>query len=160
MFMREKATLKELFGSKKKRVSLTTYIWVAPTTSHICLFVTAHWIDRNWDMQKMIMSFKPTTEHKGKTIVEQLSQCLGDWGIEKVFTVTVDNAKANDKALRLFTESCREIKPNALVKDGALLHMHCCAHILNLIVRDGLCEVKEIVMAIRNAVKYVRSSCT
>ncbi|XP_019092230.1 PREDICTED: zinc finger BED domain-containing protein RICESLEEPER 2-like [Camelina sativa] len=36
--------------------------------------------------------------------------------------------------------------------------MRCCAHILNLIVRDGLASVSKSVVAIRNAVKYVRSS--
>uniref|UniRef100_A0A0D3AH72 DUF659 domain-containing protein n=1 Tax=Brassica oleracea var. oleracea TaxID=109376 RepID=A0A0D3AH72_BRAOL len=38
--------------------------------------------------------------------------------------------------------------------------MRWCAHILNLIVKDGLAEVKESVVAIRNVVKYVRSSGT
>nr|VDC96043.1 unnamed protein product [Brassica oleracea] len=160
MFMKEEASLKHLFCSEQKRVSLTTEIWTAPTTSYSYMVFTSHWIDRNWDMQKRITSFKPVTDHKGETIAEHLSQCLVDWGIEKVFTVTVDNAKGNDKALRLFTEACRELGPNALIKDGTLLHMRCCAHVLNLIVRDGLAEVKESVMAIRNAVKYVRSSGT
>ncbi|KAJ0264749.1 HAT protein [Hirschfeldia incana] len=160
MFMREKARLKELFSCEKQRVSLTTDIWVAPTTSYSYMVVTAHWIDRNWDMQKRIISFKPITDHKGDTIAEHLSQCLVDWGIKKVFTVTVDNAKGNDKALRLFTDTCRQLGVDALVKDGALLHMRCCAHILNLIVKDGLAQVKESVVAIRNAVKYVRSSGT
>ena len=158
--MKEKASLKELFNSEKKRVSLTTDIWTAPTTSYSYMVVTAHWIDKNWDMQKRIISFKPVTNHKGETIAEHLSECLADWGIEKVFSVTVDNAKGNDKALRLFTEACRQLGPNALIKDGALLHMRWCAHILNLIVKDGLAEVKESVVAIRNAVKYVRSSGT
>lgn len=58
----------------------------------------------------------------------------------------------------LFTEGCRELGPNVLIKDGALLTMRCCAHVLNLILRDGLAEVKESAMAIRNAVKYARSS--
>ena len=160
MFMKEKASLKHLFCFEQNRVSLTTDIWTTPTTSYSYMVVTAHWIDRNWDMQKRIISFNPVTDHKGETIAEHLSQCLVDWGIEKVFTVTVNNAKGNDKALRLFTEACRELGPNALIKDGTLLHMRCCAHVLNLIVRDGLAEVKESVMAIRNAVKYVRSSGT
>ncbi|KAJ0235659.1 hypothetical protein HA466_0264530 [Hirschfeldia incana] len=34
MFMKEKASLKQLFCSEKKRVSLTTDIWTAPTTSY------------------------------------------------------------------------------------------------------------------------------
>ncbi|CAN6855087.1 unnamed protein product, partial [Brassica oleracea] len=160
MFMKEKASLKHLFCSEQKKFSLTTDIWTAPTTSYSYMVVTAHWIDINWDMKKRIISFKLVTDHKGETIAEHLSQCLVDWGIEKVFTVTVDNAKGNDKALRLFTEACGELGPNALIKDGTLLHMRCCAHVLNLIVRDGLAEVKESVMAIRNAVKYVRSSGT
>lgn len=83
------------------------------------------------------------TYHKGDTIAEHLSQCLADWGIEKVFIVTVDNAKGNDKApLCLFTEACRQLGPNALIKDSELLHMRCCAHVLNMIVKDGLAEVK------------------
>ena len=159
MFMKEKSSLKQLFSSEKKRVSLTTDIWTVPTTSYSYMVVTSHWIDRNWDMEKRIISFKHVTYHKGHT-TEHLSRCLADWGIEKVITGTVDNAKGNDKApLRLFTEACRQLGPNALIKDGELLHM-CCAYVLNLIVKDGLADVKESVVAIRNAVKYVRSSGT
>ncbi|XP_025670511.2 zinc finger BED domain-containing protein RICESLEEPER 2-like [Arachis hypogaea] len=36
--------------------------------------------------------------------------------------------------------------------------MRCCAHILNLIVKDGLKEIDDSVAKIRDAVKYVRSS--
>ena len=158
MFLKEREALKHLFSSEQKRVSLTTDIWVAPTTSCSYMVVTAHWIDRNWTMQKRIINFKPVTDHKGETIAEHLSHCLEDWGIKKVFTVTVDNAKGNDKAIRLFTEAFKQVGPDALVRNGALMHMRCCVHILNLIVRDGLAEVKESVVAIRNAVKYVRSS--
>ena len=38
------------------------------------------------------------------------------------------------------------------------MHVRCCAHILNLIVVSGLGELHASVTAIRNAVKYVRSS--
>ncbi|WVZ25696.1 hypothetical protein V8G54_004240 [Vigna mungo] len=36
--------------------------------------------------------------------------------------------------------------------------MRCCAHILSLIVKDGLKEIKDSISKIRSAVKYVKSS--
>lgn len=158
-FVQDKADLKKLFSCKKHRVSLTTDIWVAPTTSVSYMVVTSHWIDANWVLQKRILSFKPVTDHKGDKIAEHLISCLAEWGVlKKVFTVTVDNAKGNDKALNLFTDCLRLKGEAALVKNGAYLHMRCSAHILNLIVRDGLAHVRQSIIAIRNAVKYVRSS--
>ncbi|KAI4357097.1 hypothetical protein L6164_001066 [Bauhinia variegata] len=47
---------------------------------------------------------------------------------------------------------------NVLVLDGELLHVHCCAHILNLIVNDGLKDIHASIFSIRNAVRFVRSS--
>lgn len=40
------------------------------------------------------------------------------------------------------------------------MHVRCCAHILNLVVVSGLNELHASVAAIRNAVKYMRSSTT
>ncbi|XP_010470910.1 PREDICTED: zinc finger BED domain-containing protein RICESLEEPER 2-like [Camelina sativa] len=104
MFLREKGSLKELF---------------------------AHWIDRDWKLQKRIISFKPVTDHKGLH---------------------------SNKALRVFTDALIMRGPDALVSNGDYLHMRCCAHVLNLIVRDGLSKAKRSIVSIRNAIKYVRSS--
>jgi hypothetical protein len=38
------------------------------------------------------------------------------------------------------------------------MYIRCCAHILNLIVTDGLKEVSNSIVKVRNAVKYVKSS--
>lgn len=42
--------------------------------------------------------------------------------------------------------------------DGRFLHVRCAAHIVNLVVKDGLKEVDNSICAIRNAITYVRSS--
>ncbi|KAL2497653.1 Zinc finger BED domain-containing protein DAYSLEEPER [Abeliophyllum distichum] len=42
--------------------------------------------------------------------------------------------------------------------DGRYLHLRCCAHIINLIVCDGLREAHDSIVGIRNAVKCVKSS--
>jgi hypothetical protein len=38
------------------------------------------------------------------------------------------------------------------------MQVRCCAHILNLIVSDGLKEIDESIVKVRSAVKYVKSS--
>ncbi|XP_015168839.1 uncharacterized protein [Solanum tuberosum] len=38
-------------------------------------------------------------DHKGETIAKGIEACLLDWGIENLFTVTLDNATANSAAI-------------------------------------------------------------
>jgi hypothetical protein len=46
----------------------------------------------------------------------------------------------------------------ALVCEDEFFHIRCCAHILNLIVQDGLKEIDSALQKIRDSVKYVRGS--
>jgi hypothetical protein len=43
-----------------------------------------------------------------------------------------------------------------LLCGGKFFHIRCCAHILNLMVQDGLKEIDNALQKIRNSVKYVR----
>jgi len=38
------------------------------------------------------------------------------------------------------------------------MHLRCCAHILNLVVNDGLKEIDDSIIKIRAACKFVKSS--
>ncbi|KAM3378794.1 hypothetical protein P3S68_011207 [Capsicum galapagoense] len=48
------------------------------------------------------------TYHKGETIGSAIESCLLDWGIENLFTVTLDNASANDVAITHLKEGLSE----------------------------------------------------
>ncbi|KAL6189126.1 hypothetical protein ACLB2K_040516 [Fragaria x ananassa] len=76
--------------------------------------------------------------------------------IEKVFTIVVDNASPNQVALDYMRDKIGNWKE--LILNGAFLHMRWCCHILNLIVKDGIEELGSSIDAIRNCVKYNRSS--
>ena len=47
---------------------------------------------------------------------------------------------------------------NEVVLEGEFMHERCSAHIINLIVTKGLKELHDSIIAIRNDVRYVRSS--
>ncbi|XP_038697759.1 zinc finger BED domain-containing protein RICESLEEPER 1-like [Tripterygium wilfordii] len=93
---------------------------------------------------------------KSDAIGRLIERCLSDWGIERVFTITVDNASANDGAIRYVARQLRHWK--TLQFEGDLLHMRCCAHIINLIFSNGLSEMHSSIKSIRKACKYTRSS--
>ncbi|KAF7143381.1 hypothetical protein RHSIM_Rhsim05G0109800 [Rhododendron simsii] len=94
---------------------------------------------------------------KCEAIGKALEACLIEWGVGRVCTVTMDNAAANDVAVSYLKKKLSK-KSGALILGGEFLHMRCCAHIINLIVRDGLGEIKQSISGIHDVVKYVRSS--
>ncbi|XP_030939787.1 zinc finger BED domain-containing protein RICESLEEPER 2-like [Quercus lobata] len=73
-----------------------------------------------------------------------------------VITITVDNAKPNDVALDYLKKKL-EMKDGCML-GGRFLHMRCVAHILNLIVQEGLKGIHNSIVKVRNAVRYVKLS--
>ena len=69
---------------------------------------------------------------------------MDDWKIrDKIVSISVDNASANDNCInRLKVDFSNR---RNLPLDGKLFHVRCCAHILNLLVQDGLEIIKPIV---------------
>ena len=68
----------------------------------------------------------------------------------------MDNASANDVMVDMLKNQLNLI--DALVGDGGFFHIRCCAHILNLIVQEGLKEIDLAVKKVRESVKYVKGS--
>uniref|UniRef100_A0A803QDT8 Uncharacterized protein n=1 Tax=Cannabis sativa TaxID=3483 RepID=A0A803QDT8_CANSA len=155
LYLDEKVKLKEELIKMGQRVCLTTDCWTSiQQILYMCL--TAHYIDSDWCLQKRLISFCQISNHRGDTIGKMIESCLLSWGIEKVFAVTVDNASANDVAVSLVKRRVNAWKESVL--DGDFMHFRCCAHIVNLIVTEGLKYLHDSIAAIRNVVRYIRSS--
>ena len=100
IYKEEKEALKDYFKRNNFRMCFTTDCWTSlQNKCFMCL--TAHWIDDDWILQKRILNFCEIEDHKGATIAKTLEDCIFNWGIDKVFSITVDNASANDSALAI-----------------------------------------------------------
>jgi hypothetical protein len=90
--------------------------------------------------------------HTHDVIGDELYDSLVDWNLdEKVSTITLDNCTTNDSAIPCLV---KKIGRNKLLGEGKFLHMRCCAHILNLIVKDGLEMLKDAIEHFRDSVAY------
>ena len=77
--------------------------------------------------------------------IYQLDEII-DLGIRgKIFTITLDNASNNDIVIQRLKGFWKIKKDHA-----KLFHVRFCAHILNLIVKDGLKQVDSTLEKIRD----------
>jgi len=90
----------------------------------------------------------------GIDVANAIFKCLKAWGIEnKIFSISVDNASYNDSCLKNLKDNLS--LSSKLLLDGALFHVRCCAYILNLLVQDGLSQIKEIISNVCESAKYI-----
>ncbi|KAF1870652.1 hypothetical protein Lal_00026107 [Lupinus albus] len=95
LFFDEKKKLKAWFAKSCNHVCMTTDCWTSnQNLGYMCL--TSHFIDEDWRLQKRILNFCLVESHKSETIGREIERCLREWRIERVFTITVDNASSND----------------------------------------------------------------
>ncbi|CAL9019400.1 unnamed protein product [Prunus brigantina] len=96
LFLVEKTKIMSVISDQ--RVSITTDTWTSIQNINYKV-VTVHFMDHEWKLHKRIINFVKITSHKGDDIWRCLDACLNSWGIKKVFSITVDNASANDGAV-------------------------------------------------------------
>ena len=90
--------------------------------------------------------------HTKYVIAEVLVDCFLEWNIDrKLSTIIVDNCSTNDVMIRLLLN---KFDTSSLMLGESILHMRCAAHILNLIVQDGLSLIGDGIERIRNSVIY------
>lgn len=155
IYKEEKEKLYGEFDKMSNRISLTTDLWTSDqVVGYLCL--TAHFIDDEWVLRKKIINFvQVESPHSGEVLARVIKDLLLEWNIDKkINTITVDNASSNNvmvEDLKFWLTS-----QNLLALDGDYFHVRCNAHILNLIVHDGLKQLHDVLHKIRESVKYVR----
>uniref|UniRef100_A0A8R7UB65 AC transposase n=1 Tax=Triticum urartu TaxID=4572 RepID=A0A8R7UB65_TRIUA len=142
-----------LFASFKHRVAVTTDLWTTGYQKRGYMAVTAHYIDDSWNLKSFLIRFAYVAcPHTVEVICEALYECLVEWHLErKISTITLDNYTSNEIAMTILPD---KLDTSSLMLDGQFLHMRCAAHILNLIVKDGMSVLEEGVERVRDSVAF------
>lgn len=110
--VKDKAEMRKMFITTNQRVSFTIDTWTSiQNVYYVC--ITAHYINIEWILHKIIIGFKKIVDHKGASIEVKMNDCIKDWRIRKVMCITVDNAKTNETPIDWF-------KRNTTVKDDVI----------------------------------------
>ncbi|PNY08352.1 HAT family dimerization domain-containing protein [Trifolium pratense] len=151
----ERTKLQSFLAQHCGRVCLSIDTWTScQDQNYMCL--TAQFIDNHWKLHKKILNFLPTIDCSMEYMVSTIKRCLNDWGLSSVFSLTVDNVSPYDSEFRCLKKML--MSRNALVLKGDYIHMHSCAHILNMIVKEGLHNIDNSFLRISDAVQYIKSS--
>nr|KYP41519.1 Putative AC transposase [Cajanus cajan] len=128
--------------TNERRVTITSDMWTTSNQKKGYMAITTHYIDGNWTLQSIILRFVYVpAPHTADRLCNVLIDCLLDWNLDtKLSTITLDNCSTNDSMIEKIKD---KLQLDRLIHNGSLLHMCCYAHILNLIVKEGLGVVKE-----------------
>ncbi|KAL0389054.1 UNVERIFIED_CONTAM: putative AC transposase [Sesamum calycinum] len=148
----ERTKYYNLLGKIKCRIAITTDMWTSSNNKGF-MAVTGHFIDDNWTLQNCILRFLYVlAPHTAEVLADTLVETLMDWNIDrKVSTTTVDNCTTN---YAMINHLLQKLPTKDMPHDGKVLHMRCCAHILNLIVNDGLDIIGSSIERICDSVIY------
>ncbi|XP_019252839.1 PREDICTED: zinc finger BED domain-containing protein RICESLEEPER 2-like [Nicotiana attenuata] len=116
--------------------------------------ITTHFIDDSWRLQSHILRFIDVpAPHDKDTLCSVLLNCLLEWNLERrISTITVENSSTNNAMMKTLLDE--KLCKRDLLLMGRVLHVCCAAHILNLIVQEGLKVIEDGISNVRNGVLY------
>jgi hypothetical protein len=146
-------------------VCLTSNIW-SSNAKEDYITVVAHYITTDWELKKSVIGFKLIeVSHNGINIAECIASVLRDFGLlDKVFSVSLDNASANTTAMLTLTPMLDgylgfDVDPiDHTRKIYHVVHQRCACHIINLIVKSGLKRLQPYTEVFRIAINFLNSS--
>ncbi|KAJ1275864.1 hypothetical protein BS78_05G168500 [Paspalum vaginatum] len=155
LYEEENLILVDKIAKQKSHVSLTADLWSSNQNLGY-LGVTAHFIDEEFELQKKIIPFKQVSyPHNSFAVQDGITSCLLEWElIDKIFTLTLDNASVNNRAM----SDMRDALGSQMFFRGEHFHVRCGAHVLNNMVQSGLKVIPNAVGRIRDIIKVVIST--
>lgn len=128
----------EILKKNESKISFTIDGWTSINYKSY-YGITAHFIDKHWNIQSIVLDFLPSHgHHTGKDIASVFYSCLQEYElIDKIQGITVDNAAANTTFIKELENLLREnYLDHPFNSEDA--HFRCFAHIINLGVQDTL----------------------
>ncbi|RVW91526.1 putative AC transposase [Vitis vinifera] len=137
----------------QSRVAITTDMWTSNQKKGY-MAINVHYIDESWLLHHHIVRFVYVPPpHTKEVLSDVLMDFLLDWNMDrKVSTVTMDNCSSNDRMINILVEKLS--LSDSLLLNGKIFHMRCAAHVLNLIVKEGLDVIEVEIEKIRESVAY------
>ena len=166
LFTERRNILKNSVLSDASFVALTLDI-CSSNAKEDYISVVAHFVSADWELQKMIIGLRLIeVKHTGENITERVACVVEEFGvIDKVFSITLDNASSNAKAMETLTPmfvgylgsdpTPDPSDPNK--RKYSLVHQCCDCHIINLIVKSGLKRFKPYTEDFRTTINFLNS---
>ncbi|XP_074315247.1 zinc finger BED domain-containing protein RICESLEEPER 2-like [Silene latifolia] len=143
----------DLMMKTKSKIALTTDMWTSSNQKKGYMAVTAHFIDISWKLQSRILRFLYVeVPHTKDVLAEALCKCIYDWNLDcRIPSITLDNCTTNNGVMEIMR---LKLPKDPQILKGKFIHMRCCAHILILIIQDGLSIIGEGIERVRNSVVF------
>ncbi|CAK1599508.1 unnamed protein product [Parnassius mnemosyne] len=146
LYQQTLSSVREIVSRDAKSVCLTTDLWTSSQTESY-IGVTAHYIDDNFEPQKILLGCKSFNEsHTSANLTKALKNVTDEWNLTKKVNFAIsDNARNIVKAIET---------------DLGWKHYGCFAHSLNLIVQSALRPIEQLVENIKKIVAHFKRSTT
>lgn len=104
--------------------------------------ITVYFIDKDWNYREMLLGFKPLHgPHTGNNLSNVLHRLLEERKLlDRIFSVTTDNATNNDTMIRALQE--RLLSIGAISSRESIVRVPCMAHVIQLCLKQLLGHIR------------------
>lgn len=147
-FIQSRNTLITFLETSCCSISLSLDAWKSVTQEHF-IGIIGHWIDTDFKYNEQLLDFREGSHsHTGENMTEFVMETLDELKLTtKMLTLTSDSASNNDSLANLLEKELKKCVQEGTISnkkfDGNASHIHCLAHIINLICKEVLKSLKS-----------------